>query len=67
MFLCECHSCGRRELRGPRSLAITPLGAVATCRACGEEVLVAARRPVGTPAAATPPPQPQPPKVLTAA
>jgi hypothetical protein len=41
MFLCECPSCGRRELRGPRSLVLTATAATATCRACGTEVLVA--------------------------
>jgi hypothetical protein len=60
MFLCECNSCGRRELRGPRSLVLTPLGATATCRSCGAQVLVAAARPV-VPATAPAP------KVLAAA
>ena len=46
MFLCECHSCGRRELRGPRSLVLTPAGATATCRACGDVVVVARTRPL---------------------
>lgn len=44
MFLCECHSCGRRELRGPRSLVLTPAGATASCRACGSVVVVARTR-----------------------
>jgi hypothetical protein len=62
MFLCECDSCGRRELRGPRSLVITPFGATATCRACGHDVLVAAARPVAPPAVPA-----EQPAVLTAA
>ena len=57
MFLCECHTCGRRELRGPRSLHMTSLGATATCRACGDEVLVAASRPVAPVVAPVPPPE----------
>ena len=51
MFLCECHSCGRRELRGPRSLVLSATGLTATCRACGTEVLIAATRPAEAPPA----------------
>lgn len=36
MFLHHCSSCGRRELRGPRSLFTDATGAfVAACRSCG--------------------------------
>lgn len=44
MFLCECHHCGRRELRGPRSLATVDGAFVATCRRCGQTVAVAGAR-----------------------
>jgi hypothetical protein len=44
MFRCDCPSCGRRELRGPRSLftVSTPAGRAfaARCRGCGADVHV---------------------------
>jgi hypothetical protein len=53
MFVCDCHHCGRRELRGPRSLRHRPAGWYAHCRACGAENLVAGdRAPVASPQAA---------------
>lgn len=57
MFLCDCHRCGRRELRGPRSLFPLDGGFAATCRRCGSTVAVAGTR-VARPAAA---PAPQAP------
>jgi hypothetical protein len=46
MFLLHCDHCGRRELRGPRSLSTDHDGAfVATCRVCGTTSVVAGRRP----------------------
>lgn len=66
MFLCDCHHCGRRELRGPRSLTTSPDGRfVAACRGCGATVAVAGARP-GTPAT-NPPPAPARVAVPTAA
>jgi hypothetical protein len=42
MFLLHCEHCGRRELRGPRSLSTTDIGEfVATCRSCGAMAHVA--------------------------
>jgi hypothetical protein len=42
MFVCDCPICGRRELRGLRSLFTVPTdaGAVfaARCRGCGTDV-----------------------------
>jgi hypothetical protein len=47
MFLLHCDHCGRRELRGPRSLHTDPTGAfVAECRACGRTSAIAGRRAV---------------------
>ncbi|MDP1804004.1 MAG: hypothetical protein Q8K72_02450 [Acidimicrobiales bacterium] len=48
MILCDCPRCGRRELRGPRSIHPYPTArgdvlAVA-CRQCGAEVAAASRR-----------------------
>lgn len=44
MFVCDCPTCGRRELRGPRSLYTvpTPTGPAfaARCRGCGADVHV---------------------------
>jgi hypothetical protein len=45
MFLCECHHCGRRELRGPRSLFTQDGTFATTCRACGTVVPVASAQP----------------------
>jgi hypothetical protein len=49
MFLCDCPTCGRRELRGARSLHPLPVGDgidwIAHCRACGEAVTIVAQRP----------------------
>lgn len=48
MFVCECPHCGRRELRGARSLHPLPAGDgidwVAHCRACGQAVTIAESR-----------------------
>lgn len=64
MFLCDCHHCGRRELRGPRSLTTNLDGAfVATCRACGTDLVVAGARPAA-PARA---PQPVPARTVAPA
>jgi len=54
MFLLHCDHCGRRELRGPRSLSTNEHGAfVATCRICGTTSVVAGRRaPLSAPAPA---------------
>lgn len=54
MFLCDCDHCGRRELRGPRSLTSVDGAFVATCRACGATVTVTGARvePARTPTAA---------------
>lgn len=56
MFVCDCPTCGRRELRGPRSLhpVSTPAGVrwTASCRGCGAVVDVLAGRPA--PAAPAP-------------
>jgi hypothetical protein len=52
MFLLHCDHCGRRELRGPRSLRTDVHGAfVADCRACGTTTTVAGghARPLATP------------------
>jgi C4-type Zn-finger protein len=55
MFVCDCPACGRRELRGPRSLHPFPVagGAVdwiTQCRACGTSVtVVEGRRAPATP------------------
>jgi hypothetical protein len=56
MFLLHCDHCGRRELRGPRSLTTTEAGEfVAACRACGHVQHVAGGRPaVVTPAVPAP-------------
>jgi hypothetical protein len=55
MFLLHCAHCGRRELRGPRSLTTTDAGEfVAACRACGHEQHVAGGRPAVAPIVATP-------------
>ena len=44
MFICDCPICGRRELRGPRSLYTVPTATgdafAARCRACGADVHV---------------------------
>ena len=53
MFLLHCEHCGRRELRGPRSLRTDAHGAfVATCRVCGTTAVVAGAHthPAVTPA-----------------
>lgn len=56
MFLHHCHHCGRRELRGPRSLSTDEHGTfVAACRACGAVSPVLGDRPAPTaPAVPTP-------------
>jgi hypothetical protein len=56
MFICDCPSCGRRELRSARWLR--PLGRswVAPCRTCGAAVYVVDRR---EPAETAPSPAPQ--------
>jgi hypothetical protein len=42
MFVSDCHHCGRRELRGPRSLRHDDAtGWWTECRACGGHVHVA--------------------------
>ena len=54
MFLHHCDHCGRRELRGPRSLFTDDSGAfVAACRICGtvSPVLQPRPAPVEAPAA----------------
>ena len=49
MILCDCPRCGRRELRGPRSLHTVPTARgevlAMTCRRCGS-VLSAAHSEV---------------------
>ena len=44
MFICDCPICGRRELRGPRSLYTVPTATgdafAARCRGCGADVHV---------------------------
>jgi hypothetical protein len=46
MFLHHCDHCGRRELRGPRSLFTDEAGNfVAACRNCGTVSPVLATRP----------------------
>ena len=66
MFVCDCPTCGRRELRGPRSLHAVPVegGAVdwvAMCRACGTTVtVVEGRRRDLAPPAPAPTPIPEP-------
>ena len=56
MFLAHCAVCGRRELRGDRSIHsfTTPRGDVlaATCRGCGSELSVASNQVLHRPAAA---------------
>ena len=48
MTLCDCPSCGRRELRGLRSLHSVPTNRgyvlALTCRRCGAEVSAATSR-----------------------
>jgi C4-type Zn-finger protein len=48
MTLCDCPSCGRRELRGLRSLHSVPTARghvlALTCRRCGAEVSAATNR-----------------------
>jgi hypothetical protein len=58
MFLLHCDHCGRRELRGPRSLSTDEHGAfAATCRMCGTTNVVAGGHRVPlTPPAPTPVP-----------
>jgi hypothetical protein len=55
MFLHHCNHCGRRELRGPRSLFTDDAGAfVAACRICGTVSAILEAAPVApatTPAA----------------
>ena len=58
MFLLHCDHCGRRELRGPRSLSTDPHGAfVATCRQCGTTSVIAGahRHPAAAPTPASVP------------
>jgi len=54
MFLALCAVCGRRELRGDRSIhsVTTPRGDVlaATCRGCGAELSVASNQVLRRPA-----------------
>ncbi|MBA2282593.1 MAG: hypothetical protein H0W25_15385 [Acidimicrobiia bacterium] len=56
MFVCDCPSCGRRELRGSRSLFSIPAPAgpilVSACRACATQV------PLVQPATTGPTPAP---------
>ena len=57
MFLHHCDHCGRRELRGPRSLFTDDAGTfVAACRICGTVSPVLKPRPatVTAPAATAP-------------
>jgi hypothetical protein len=58
MFLHHCNHCGRRELRGPRSLFTDDAGTfVAACRICGTV------SPLLDPAPATPATTPAAPLV----
>ena len=51
MFLHHCDHCGRRELRGPRSLFTDDSGTfVAACRICGTVSPVLTPRPAAVPA-----------------
>ena len=51
MFLHHCDHCGRRELRGPRSLFTDDAGTfVAACRICGTVSPVLKPATVATPA-----------------
>lgn len=56
MHLSHCALCGRRELRGDRSIhtVSTPRGDVlaTTCRGCGAELSVASSQVLRRPAAA---------------
>ena len=53
MFLHHCDHCGRRELRGPRSLFTDHAGTfVATCRMCGTVSPVLQPRPAAVTAPA---------------
>ena len=57
MFLHHCDHCGRRELRGPRSLFTDDAGTfVAACRICGtvSPVLKPRTVPATAPAATVP-------------
>lgn len=53
MFLHHCDNCGRRELRGPRSLFTDDAGTfVAACRVCGAVSPLLKPAPAAVPAQA---------------
>ena len=55
MFLHHCDHCGRRELRGPRSLFTDDAGTfVAACRICGTVSPILRTAPAAAPAELAP-------------